>query len=224
MVVVKTQEADVTFKVPMEVMRTISPVLAGFLDDGKPATDDEELTTTVDDVPAESVEAFLDLGMLMCHQRPLHGMLHGDDSWYGDMDMSPSQKVVEAVPLAMELVHKYDARGMLNFAQVLVDLHPTKQAVLAVLKYADSIDWMSAKTKDFAVREAVFTRVSPSRNGSIRSITSEEKQNEASILADLPQPIMVSLLTHLMDSMHLKKHNGAELISVGIRSIMTTRS
>ena len=127
------KHGDEEFCVPTEMMRTLSPVFASFLEESmKPHV------ITIDDLPVDHVRAFLKLSMTMCHDQKAFG------------GPCTPQEIIRLIPLAMPMVHKYEASGVLNFVQAIVNMNPTPDCVVSVLKYgSDSLDWMDEKVKDY---------------------------------------------------------------------------
>ena len=99
-------------------------------------------------MPVANIEAFLALGMMLSH----------------DQSALDSEKIKLLIPLAhplaMPMVHKYDAKGLLGLVHVLIHTSPTKEGVLAVMKYGDgSLGWMQNQLKDFALMAIFPTKV-----------------------------------------------------------------
>lgn len=144
--VVILRHAEKEWTVRASVLRYHSSVLDGIIADGAPTKEGKVLT--MDGVTVAEVECFLALAHNLSHRTNERSEA---DLYFTSKDLSVGE-IVAMTWLAMPMIHKYDAAGMLKLVRAAVNAKPCMGAILAILKHDDSMGWMTSDTVDFLMK------------------------------------------------------------------------
>ena len=178
------------------VLRCHSSVLDGIIADGAPTEEGKVLT--MDGVTVLEVETFLALAHNLSH-RANERSEAGLNFTSKDLSMD---KIVSMTWLAMPMIHKYDAAGMLKLIRAAVNAKPCMGAILAILKHDDSMDWMKSDTLDFLMKGFLSWfnegKVSVRKEG-VTALTAARET-----LEDMPPSVVNAFLLYVMSNDHLE--------------------
>ena len=183
-VTIRVAGTDVTVR--SAILMNCSPVLEGILRDGDPH---QPPVISMDDVDIDAVNSFVKLASMLSHEA--EGVI-------------PIGQIAAMTPGMMPLVHKYDAKGMLNLLKSAVDAVPVAEHVMAIVKHssdADGIEWMTEKTRAIMINDLCRR----SCNKETREFIEPEQK-----MAELPHTTVAHLFAWAMTTTEYKmKYDGA---------------
>ena len=125
------------------VLSNCSSILEGILRDGEKSDNKNGSPRVIamDDADLPAVRAFLKVATMLSHDSD---------------EVIEMQQVALLVPMIMPLVHKWDARGMMNLSKAAVNASPDPEAALAILTHDlesnGSTAWMQKEVKFKLIR------------------------------------------------------------------------
>lgn len=142
------------------LLRAISPVLDGHIRDG--SADDDKCKLHISDVSLVGLKAFIRLANALARAKTSHALL------------SINRKEVASIAQkAMPLIHKYDCQDLLSNVQAAVLEHPTRERLMALLRYDMDAAFFSSLPKKTQHELAACSRQD---------------------LEGLPQPVLIHML------------------------------
>lgn len=175
-VTIRVDDTDVAVR--SVVLMSCSPVLEGILRDGDP---EQPRVITMDDADVDAVKAFVELASMLSHDAE---------------DVRCMGYIAGLAAQVMPLVHKYDAKGMLNVLKSAINADPKVEHVMAIVKHAsdaDGIEWMAEKTKATLMKDLSSQTWSKDLSSQNLSLIEPEQK-----MADLPHKTAVDLLCWAM--------------------------
>ena len=168
-------------------------MLDGILADGAP-TEEGRVVTLDGGVSVKEVESFLALAHNLGHHTNDSSEQRDAPFWVKKLSMD---EIVTMAEVAMPMIHKYDAAGLLNLCRAAVNAKPDTMAIYAILKHDDSMDWMTSDTLDFLMKEFLswFNREKVSAMGQ-DGLTALRAARET--LEDMPPSVVNAFLLYVM--------------------------
>ena len=193
------RHAEKEWTVRASVLRYHSSVLDGIIGDGAPTEEGKVLT--MDGVTVLEVETFLALAHNLSHRTNEHSEA---GLYFTSKDLS-MEKIVSMTWLAMPMIHKYDAAGMLKLIRAAVNAKPCMGAILAILKHDDSMGWMTSDTVDFLMKG--FLSWFNEGKVSVRKEGVKGLHDARVTLEDMPPSVVNAFLLYVMSNADLEIRN-----------------